>query len=116
MIVKNKILQKSLLVLLILVLPSSIYTFTSETAESLPQAFAGGNTQGGTQGEIQSPGNGCPGGGQGGVQAGHSCFTQGTQGFANSNTTNGTNTLNGTISTLGTGVGGSGGTDHGVPY
>ena len=45
MIAENKILQKSLLVLLILILPSSIYTFTSVTAQG-----GNGSTQGGTQG------------------------------------------------------------------
>jgi len=49
MIAKNKNLQKSLLVLLILILPASIYTYASFTAQSPQQAFAG-NTQGGTQG------------------------------------------------------------------
>jgi hypothetical protein len=68
MIAKNKNLQKSLLVLLILILPASIYTYAPFTAQSPQQAFAG-NTQGGTQGF--SNGN-----------------TQGgTQGFSNGNTT-----------------------------
>ena len=49
MIAKNKNLQKSLLVLLILILPASIYTYAAFTAQSPQQAFAG-NTQGGTQG------------------------------------------------------------------
>src|SRR6185437_15526152 len=49
MIAKNKNLQESLLVLLILILPASIYTYAAFTAQSPQQAFAG-NTQGGTQG------------------------------------------------------------------
>jgi len=71
MIVKNKSLQKSLLVLLILILPASIYTYAPFTAQSLPQAFAS-NTQGATQGG--SPNN----------------PDIGTQGFASGNTTNAT--------------------------
>ena len=49
MIAKNKNLQKSLFILLILILPASIYTYAAFTAQSPQQAFAG-NTQGGTQG------------------------------------------------------------------
>ena len=49
MIAKNKKIQKSLLILLILILPVSIYTYVPFTAQSPQQAFAG-NTQGGTQG------------------------------------------------------------------
>ena len=69
MIAKNKNLQKSLLVLLILILPASIYTYAPFTAQSLQQAFAG-NTQGGTQG----------GAANGNIQGG-------TQGFSMGNTT-----------------------------
>ena len=74
MITENKILQKSLLVLLILILPASIYTFTTVTAQSLPQAFAI-NTQGGTAGAATSNSGGeiCKrsehGGGEAGVVA-----------------------------------------------
>ena len=49
MIAKNKNLQKSLLVLLILILPASIYTYAAFTAQSPQQAFAG-NTTSATQG------------------------------------------------------------------
>jgi len=49
MIAKNKKIQKSLLIFLILILPVSIYTYVPFTAQSPQQAFAG-NTQGGTQG------------------------------------------------------------------
>jgi len=71
MIAKNKNLQKSLLVLLILILPASIYTYAAFTAQSPQQAFAG-NTQGGTQGF--SSGN----------------TTSATQGFSSGNTTSAT--------------------------
>jgi hypothetical protein len=63
MIAKNKNLQKSLLILLILILPASIYTYTPFAAQSPTQAFAS-NTQGGTQGggtdntTIATPGGG----------------------------------------------------------
>ena len=46
MIMKNMNLKKSLLVLLILILPASIYTFTSVTAQGVTQGFASENTTG----------------------------------------------------------------------
>jgi hypothetical protein len=52
-------------------LPVSMYTFTSITAQSLPQAFAS-NTQGGTQGGSNDS------------------ATNATQGFASGNTTSAT--------------------------
>jgi hypothetical protein len=48
MIAKNRNLQKSLLVLLILILPVSIFTYIPITAQSPHQDFA--TEQGGTQG------------------------------------------------------------------
>src|SRR3954451_12632443 len=69
MIAKNKNLQKSLLMLLILILPASIYTYAPFTAQNPLQAFAS-NTQGGTQGG-----------------AGNDNTQGGTQGFSSGNTT-----------------------------
>ena len=72
MIAKNKNLQKSLLILLILILPASIYSYAPFTAQSPSQAFAS-NTQGGTQGG-----------------AGNDNTTSATQGFSSGNTTSAT--------------------------
>jgi len=84
-IAKNRNLQKSLFIILILILPSSIFTYISVTTQNPLQAFAsnlqggtqgggGGNTTNGTDGNLggttnpfggSAGGSGGPGGGSG---------------------------------------------------